>query len=159
MVGNNQLGLPGYIAYSSAAERANKSKVRRGNDCLSRHERGHSLADGRQRPGSRERIRLIERADLLISPMVLLELELLTKSADKALGSRIQSKIEHELMFMFVNFPSSQVVQAARDENDATHFDRLIVAHAKINGLARFFRRTSKLRGIMRGPCGEALRR
>ena len=54
------------------------------------------LADGRQRPGSRETIRLIERADLLISPMVVLELELLHEIGRIKLSARdIQSKIEH----------------------------------------------------------------
>ena len=96
------------------------------------------LADGRQHPGSRETIRLIERADLLISPMVVLELELLHEIGRIKLSSRdIQSKIEHELDVHVCELPFVQVVQAARDEKwTRDPFDRLIVAHAKINGLA-----------------------
>lgn len=96
------------------------------------------LADGRHLPSARETIRMIERADLLISPMVVLELELLHEIGRIKLSARdVQTKVEHELDVHVCDLPFTRIVQAARDERwTRDPFDRLIVAHAKINGLA-----------------------
>jgi PIN domain nuclease of toxin-antitoxin system len=56
------------------------------------------LSDGRTRPSSHETIRLTDLAELLISPMVVLELELLDQILRiKQSAPDVQTKIDHEL--------------------------------------------------------------
>jgi PIN domain nuclease of toxin-antitoxin system len=80
----------------------------------------------------------LEIADLLLSPMVLLELEYLYELKRIKLAARdIQRKIEHELGIRLCELPFSAIVSAAVDEKwTRDPFDRLIVANAKANGLA-----------------------
>jgi len=70
--------------------------------------------------------------------MVLLELELLNEIRRiKYLASDLQSKIEHELGVHVCDLPFAPIASAALYEKwTRDPFDRIIVAHAKINGLA-----------------------
>ena len=96
------------------------------------------LALGRSRLIGREASRLIQRAELLISPMVLVELEYLYEIGRLRVRSRdIQTKLEHELGIKLCEIPFATVAGAAIDEiwtRDV--FDRIIVANARVNGLA-----------------------
>jgi len=80
----------------------------------------------------------LNEAELLLSPMVLLELEFLFEVKRIRLGARdIFLKIEHELGVRHCNFTFSSIVSAALDEKwTRDPFDRMIVAHAKANGFA-----------------------
>ena len=95
------------------------------------------LAQGRGRIG-RDAAKLIQQADLLISPMVLVELEYLYEIGRLTLPSKdVLRKMEHELGLHLCDLPFADVAQAALDEKwtrDA--FDRFIVAQARLNGLA-----------------------
>jgi PIN domain nuclease of toxin-antitoxin system len=96
------------------------------------------LAQGSRRHVGREVARLIERAELLISPIVLLELELLYEIKRIKLPSRdVQRKVEAELGVRLCSLPFAEIASAALDEKWARDpFDRLIVANAKANGFA-----------------------
>ena len=95
------------------------------------------LAHGRGRIG-RDAEKLIQRAELLISPMVLVELEYLYEIRKITLpGKDVLRKLEHELGLRLCELPFADVARAALDEKwtrDA--FDRVIVAQARLNGLA-----------------------
>lgn len=96
------------------------------------------LTQGRLRTIGPDASRLIRRAELLISPMVLLELEYLHEIRRIVLPAQdILRKVEHELGLRLCNVPFEEVAKAALDEKwtrDA--FDRIIVAQAKVRGLA-----------------------
>jgi PIN domain nuclease of toxin-antitoxin system len=81
---------------------------------------------------------LLNRSDLLISPMVLLELEYLHDLKRVRLPARdIQQKVEYELGTRLCDLPFSRIANAALDEKwTSDPFDRLIVANAKANGFA-----------------------
>jgi len=81
---------------------------------------------------------LAETASLLISPIVLLELEYLLEAGRIKLPARdIHRKIEHELGVRVCGLPFAVIAGAALDESwTRDPFDRLIVAHAKANGFA-----------------------
>jgi PIN domain nuclease of toxin-antitoxin system len=81
---------------------------------------------------------ILRRADLLISPMVLVELELLYEIRRTKLRSRdIQLKIEHELGVKVCGLDFPSIASAAVGEKwTRDPFDRIIVAHAKANGFA-----------------------
>jgi len=87
---------------------------------------------------SRDVSHMIERAELLISPVVLLELELLYEIKRIKLPSRdIQRKIEAERGVRICSLPFAEIANAALDEKwTRDPFDRLIVANAKANGFA-----------------------
>lgn len=82
--------------------------------------------------------RLLQRADLLYSPMVLLELEYLYEVKRNKLPARdIQRKVEYELGVRLCDLPFAAIVSAALDEKwTRDPFDRMIVANAKANGFA-----------------------
>lgn len=82
--------------------------------------------------------RLLSQADLLFSPMVLLELEYLYEiKRSKRPARDIQAKVEHELGVRVCDLPFPTVASAALDEKwTRDPFDRLIVANAKANGFA-----------------------
>lgn len=96
------------------------------------------LAHGRTRHFGHEVTRLIERSELLVSPMVVLELELLYEIKRIKQSARdIQRKVEHELGARICDLPFGDVAEAALDERwTRDPFDRIIVANAKVNGLA-----------------------
>ena len=82
--------------------------------------------------------RLLKHADLLFSPMVLIELEYLYEiKRIKRTARDIQIKVEHDLGVRLCDLPFSTVASAALDEKwTRDPFDRLIVANAKANGFA-----------------------
>jgi PIN domain nuclease of toxin-antitoxin system len=96
------------------------------------------LAQGSLESLSARATALLETANLLVSPMVLVELEYLHEAGRIRLPARdIQRKVEHELGVRICNLPFATVVSAALDESwTRDPFDRLIVAHAKANGFA-----------------------
>ncbi len=81
---------------------------------------------------------VLEQADLLISPMVLVELEYLYEVSRIRLSSRdVQLKIEHEIGVRVCDLPFPLVASVVIDEKwTRDPFDRVIVAQAKANGLA-----------------------
>jgi PIN domain nuclease of toxin-antitoxin system len=95
------------------------------------------LASGRGRIG-RDAERLIRKAGLLASPMVLVEVEHLFEIGRLSSPAKdVLRKLEHELGLRLCELPFAEVAKAALDEKwtrDA--FDRMIVAQAKVNGLA-----------------------
>jgi len=82
--------------------------------------------------------RLIEKAELRFSPIVLLEIEYLHEIRRCKRPARdIQTKVEHELGIRLCDLPFSAIAEAALDEKwTRDPFDRLIVANAKANGFA-----------------------
>ena len=95
------------------------------------------LSDGRGRIG-RNAAQLIRRADLLCSPIVLIELEYLFEIGRVALPSKdILNKLEHELELRVCELPFVEVAKAVTHEKWTRDvFDRTIVAQARLNGLA-----------------------
>jgi PIN domain nuclease of toxin-antitoxin system len=81
---------------------------------------------------------ILEKADLLISPMVLVEVEYLYEVNRVKLRSRdVQSKVAHEIGVRVCDLPFPSIANAALDEKwTRDPFDRIIVAQAKTNGLA-----------------------
>lgn len=81
---------------------------------------------------------ILEDADLLISPMVLIELEYLYEVNRIKLPSReVQLKIEHEIGVRVCALSFPLIANLVLDEKwTRDPFDRVIVAHAKANGLA-----------------------
>ena len=96
------------------------------------------LAEADRSRISKDAERMLREADLLLSPMVLLEIEYLYEKGRIQLSSRaIQAKIERETTIKICNLPFATISWMAIDEKwtrDA--FDRIIVANAKANGLA-----------------------
>ena len=81
---------------------------------------------------------LLEATDLLLSPIVGLELEYLYEFKRIRMPARdIQRKLEHELGVRLCELPFATVASAALDEKwSRDPFDRMIVANAKANGFA-----------------------
>jgi PIN domain nuclease of toxin-antitoxin system len=77
-------------------------------------------------------------ASLLISPAVVLELEYLYEIGRFTLRAHdIVRKLEREINLRVCTLPFLKVVEAGIDEKwTRDPFDRLVVAHAKANGLA-----------------------
>ena len=96
------------------------------------------LAEGRVKQiGARAR-RLLEKADLLVSPIVLLELEYLHEvQRSKLRALDILRKLEHEIEVRVCDLGFAEVTRAALDETwTRDPFDRMVVAQAKANGFA-----------------------
>ncbi len=89
------------------------------------------------RIGSQTR-KILEQAVLLISPIVLIELEFLYEIARIKLSARdILKKVDHEIGVRVCELPFALVADAAIDEKwTRDPFDRTIVAQAKANGFA-----------------------
>ena len=81
---------------------------------------------------------LLRSADLLFSPIVLLELEYLYEVRRSHLPARdIHRKAEAELGVRVCSLPFAEIVSAALDEKwTRDPFDRLVVANAKAAGFA-----------------------
>ena len=81
---------------------------------------------------------LVNKADLLLSPMAFLELEYLHESGRTKFPARdLLKKVSHETNLSLCEIPFSAIVSAALDEKWTRDlFDRLIVANAKANGFA-----------------------
>jgi PIN domain nuclease of toxin-antitoxin system len=87
---------------------------------------------------NREARRLIERGALRVSPMVLLEMEYMHEIGRSARRAQdILRKLDLELGLAVCDLPFADVARAALDEKwTRDPFDRIIVAQAKVNGLA-----------------------
>ncbi len=96
------------------------------------------LSDGSLAGLSPKIDRLLQQADLLFSPMVLLELEFLYEiKRSKRPARDIRQKVEYELGVRLCEIPFSEIAGAALEEKwTRDPFDRLIVANAKANGFA-----------------------
>ena len=96
------------------------------------------LAQGTLQRISRRAQRALEQGTLLVSPMVLIELEYLYEWNRIKLSARdVQLKVEHEIGVRVCDLPFLSVASAALDEKwTRDPFDRMIVAQAKANGLA-----------------------
>jgi PIN domain nuclease of toxin-antitoxin system len=96
------------------------------------------LAQGSLDGISHKAERMLRQADLLFSPMVLLELEYLYEiKRSKRPARDIQTKVEHDLGVRVCDLPFSTIAGGALDEKwTRDPFDRLIVANAKANGFA-----------------------
>jgi len=81
---------------------------------------------------------LVDKADLLLSPMALLELEYLHELGRTRFPARdLLKKVSHETNLTLCEIPASTIASAALDEKWARDpFDRFIVANAKANGFA-----------------------
>jgi PIN domain nuclease of toxin-antitoxin system len=96
------------------------------------------LAQGNLAPITPTATRILEQGDLLISPMVLVELEYLYEIERIKLSARdLLLKLEHELGLRVCDLPFPRVAAVVVDEKwTRDPFDRIIVAQAKANGLA-----------------------
>jgi PIN domain nuclease of toxin-antitoxin system len=96
------------------------------------------LSHGKVASLSKDVKSILQRADLVISPIVLVELELLYEVQRTVLGSRdILLKLERELSVRVCNLRFPAIAEAALNEKwTRDPFDRIIVAHAKANGFA-----------------------
>ena len=96
------------------------------------------LAEGTLQRISRRAKSALEQGTLLMSPVVLIELEYLYELRRIKLPARdVQLKIEHEIGVRVCDLPFPSVASAALDEKwTRDPFDRMIVAQAKANGLA-----------------------
>lgn len=96
------------------------------------------LAQGNLARISKKARGILEEADLLVSPMALVELEYLHEVNRIRLSARdVQLKIEHELDVHICDLPFPEIANVAAGEKwTRDPFDRIIVAQAKANGLA-----------------------
>ena len=97
------------------------------------------LANGDLTQISQAALDTVARADLLISPMVLLELEYLfeLKKETRLTADDVQRKLEFELGVRVCSLEFRSIVRVAASEKwTRDPFDRIIVAHAKANGIS-----------------------
>ena len=96
------------------------------------------LAQGNLAQISPRARKLLETTDLLISPMVLVELEYLYEVHRIKLPSRdIHAKLQHEISLRVCDLPFSTVASFVIDEKwTRDPFDRTVVAQARANGLS-----------------------
>ena len=96
------------------------------------------MAAGKLKRMSSRALMLIEKSELLLPPMALLELEYMHELGRSKLRARdILNKLEHEVGLRVCDLPFAEVAAAAVDEKwTRDPFDRVIVAQAKANGLA-----------------------
>ena len=95
------------------------------------------LAHGPKRIG-RDAARLIQKAELFISPMAFIELEFLYEIGRLKLPAKdVLRKLEQEVDLRLCDLPFAEVARAALDEKWTRDvFDRMIVAQARLKGLA-----------------------
>lgn len=96
------------------------------------------LASGASKRISSRALATISRSEILLSPMVLLELEYLHEIGRSRIRAQdILRKLEFELGLRVCNLAFDSVVIASLPETwTRDPFDRIIVAQAKANGLA-----------------------
>ena len=99
----------------------------------------------------------IADADLVISPMVLLELSYLFELGRiKASARDVQRKIEYEIGVRVCNHSFADIVEQAQQEMwTRDPFDRMIVAHAKAVALSLLVSADEKSANIICGPSGR----
>ena len=90
----------------------------------------------------------LDNADLLVSPMVMLEMEYLYEIQRTNWTSRdARFRMERDLGARVCDLPFPKVAEAALDEKWIRDpFDRIIVAQAKANGLAPLITADDKIR-------------
>ena len=90
----------------------------------------------------------IRRADLLLSPLVLLELQYLHEVGKTALVAQdVVRKLEQQIGLRRCDLSFEQVIVASLSETWTREpFDRLITAHAKANGYATLITADKKIR-------------
>ncbi len=96
------------------------------------------LGEGALNRVSDEAQELLGRAELLISPMALIEMEILNEIRRIDLSAAdIVRKLEYEIGLRVCTMPFPRIAEIALDEAwTGDPFDRIIVAQAKANGLA-----------------------
>ena len=96
------------------------------------------LASGKQKRLSTDARRVVAKASLLLSPVVLLELEMLYEMRRSTISSQsMEAKLAGETGLRICDLPFIEVARAAIGEAwTRDPFDRLIVANAKAAGLA-----------------------
>lgn len=96
------------------------------------------LAGGRKNRLTTEAQGVIQRANLLLSPMAFLELEFLYEIKRSRLPARdLFDKVAHETGLRLCDLPFATIASAALVEGwTRDPFDRMIVAQAKANGFA-----------------------
>jgi PIN domain nuclease of toxin-antitoxin system len=96
------------------------------------------LGKGQTASLTKEAKRMVEKADILISPMVVLELEYLYEVGRiKRPALDVVLKLEHELRLRVCDLNLQTIARSAIGEKwTRDPFDRMIVAHAKANGFA-----------------------
>ncbi len=92
--------------------------------------------------------KVLNKADLLVSPMVLLEIEFLHEIGRLRIGAApIMEKLQLEIGLTVCDKPFSHIVENAWTEKwTRDPFDRLIVAHAMMNGVAPLITSDEKIR-------------
>jgi len=108
------------------------------------------LAAGKTGQISAKAQALIESADLLLSPMVLMELEYLYELKRIRLRSRdLFQKVAHETGLQLCDLSFPAIADAALDEKwSRDPFDRLIVAQAKANCFAPLLSADEEIRRL-----------
>jgi PIN domain nuclease of toxin-antitoxin system len=96
------------------------------------------LVEGKPKRLSKDARLAIERFALLVSPIVLVETEILYEVGKTKVRARdIQIKLEHEVQLRVCDFSFPAIAETMIAEKwTRDPFDRMIVAHAKANGLA-----------------------
>lgn len=96
------------------------------------------LAAGMVKRISSHALKTIGRTELLLSPMALMELEILFEiGRSRVRAQDIMRKLDFELGLRVCELPFSAVAETALNESwTRDPFDRLIVANAKANGFA-----------------------
>lgn len=96
------------------------------------------LMHGSSKRLTRDAKRFIENSELLISPIVILELELIFEIQRARFSWReMQPKLESEVGLRLCDLPFHRIAEMSLGESwTRDPFDRLIVANAKANGLA-----------------------
>jgi PIN domain nuclease of toxin-antitoxin system len=96
------------------------------------------LSGGKRNRLTKEALRLVNRADLLLSPIAFFELEILYELKRTRLPARdLFEKVAHETGLRLCDLPFATVASAALVEGwTRDPFDRMIVAQAKANGFA-----------------------
>jgi PIN domain nuclease of toxin-antitoxin system len=96
------------------------------------------LSGGKKNRLTKEALRLVNRADLLLSPIAFFELEILYELKRTRLPARdLFEKVAHETGLRLCDLPFATVASAALVEGwTRDPFDRMIVAQAKANGFA-----------------------
>ena len=97
------------------------------------------LMQGDRRHITRSARQLINRAEIFISPMVILEIEYLYETTRTRLAWQVvEAKLSAEIGLKVCDLPFDLVSRSAVNEKwTRDPFDRMIVAQAKSNGLAQ----------------------
>ena len=106
------------------------------------------LMEGQQNQISPKALAALDDADILVSPMVLLEFEYLYEIGRTIFSSQVlQFKLEQELRARICDLPFAKVSQTAINEKwTRDPFDRVIVAQAKTRGITPLITADKRMR-------------